>query len=679
MIELALPAGSLENALCAFSSGADAVYFGMKDFSARKGAVNFSTEDLSKIRRFAQDNGKKIYVTVNTLVDDGEIVAANTLLSALDFYQPDGLIIQDLGLVEIVRRHYPGLPLHASTQLAVHTAGGVRELQDLGFERIVLSRELTLDEIWKIRQDCPDVELKVFIHGALCYGFSGLCMASANLCGRSANRGECAQICRSWFTEASSGRNGYFFSLEDLCAGELLRQLNEMGIDSAKIEGRLKGDAYIQALTRYYRAVLDGTPSQKLEDEVRTSFSRKASSGYFNYRKGRESLLSGYPGHLGLACAKVVAQKRGSLVIETYRPLEDRDGLQYIRPDAKGLPHAAGFACQIISHSGNRLVIRHSTDEDLVGTTLYKTSSASGHLPKQNTKIPLYRKPVDLKVTIGTDCLEASAGQVSVTCGAVIQESRGPAGLESRLTEIFRQSGDSRFTAGKLDFINNSGLESPFVPPSVIKELRRKFYAKLDSGPVKPAVLDELPMTAPGWKLPERGCLDGDLPWGLEVKAVDGHEYITLPPVTFDEEGLFSKLEQLMTEHHGLIIGLNNISQVGFAKRHPGYRYFADIYLYLSNRYAARLLKEELGESLIGGYLWLERDSWGGIWPFEPAVAVAYTAPSFISRACFRHDSMGLPCSNCNGKADYAIRQNAAGYKVKVRDCMTIVQLEQEA
>ena len=107
MIELALPAGSLENALCAFSSGADAVYFGMKDFSARKGAVNFSTEDLSKIRRFAQDNGKNIYVTVNTLVDDGEIAAASTLLSALDFYQPDGLIIQDLGLVEIVRRHYP--------------------------------------------------------------------------------------------------------------------------------------------------------------------------------------------------------------------------------------------------------------------------------------------------------------------------------------------------------------------------------------------------------------------------------------------------------------------------------------------------------------------------------------------------------------------------------------------
>ena len=153
MIELALPAGNLD---------------GMKEFSARKGAVNFDEEDLSKISRYAKDNGRRIYVTVNTLVEDGEIVKANSLLSMLDFYEPDGVIVQDLGLVEIMRCHYPALPLHGSTQLAVHTVEGVRQMQDLGFSRVVLSRELTLDEIAAIRQACPDVELKVFIHGALC-------------------------------------------------------------------------------------------------------------------------------------------------------------------------------------------------------------------------------------------------------------------------------------------------------------------------------------------------------------------------------------------------------------------------------------------------------------------------------------------------------------------------------
>ena len=207
VIELALPAGNLETALTAFRNDADAVYFGMKEFSARASAVNFSIEDLSKIKRYCQDRGKKFYVTVNTLVDDSELEAADRLLSILDFYSPDGVIIQDLGLVRLIRTSYPSLPLHASTQLAVHTVQGVRELQDLGFERVVLSRELSLDEIASIRSACPDIELKVFIHGALCFGFSGLCMASRNLGLGSANRGSCNQICRTWFTEKTSGKN----------------------------------------------------------------------------------------------------------------------------------------------------------------------------------------------------------------------------------------------------------------------------------------------------------------------------------------------------------------------------------------------------------------------------------------------------------------------------------------
>ena len=144
MIELALPAGSLETAISAFNADA-----------ARKGAANFSIEDLSKIKRYASEHSKKIYVTVNTLVDDSETEAANRTLSVLDFYEPDGVIIQDLGLVQIIREHYPHLPLHGSTQLAVHTAEGVRQMQDLGFERVVLSRELSLKEIENIRVRCP--------------------------------------------------------------------------------------------------------------------------------------------------------------------------------------------------------------------------------------------------------------------------------------------------------------------------------------------------------------------------------------------------------------------------------------------------------------------------------------------------------------------------------------------
>ena len=208
MIELALPAGTIKEAMAAFKAGADAVYFGMKDFSARKGAGNFSAEDLSRIRRYALDNSKKIYITVNTLIDDKDLPRLYETLKTIDRYGCDGLIVQDLGVARIVRKDFPSLPLHGSTQLAIHTIAGVKELQSLGFERVVLSRELNLDEIRKIRKACPDVELKVFIHGALCYGFSGLCMASHLITNRSANEGSCAQICRSWFVDKEREAEG---------------------------------------------------------------------------------------------------------------------------------------------------------------------------------------------------------------------------------------------------------------------------------------------------------------------------------------------------------------------------------------------------------------------------------------------------------------------------------------
>ncbi|MFA6784940.1 MAG: peptidase U32 family protein, partial [Sphaerochaeta sp.] len=178
MTELALPAGSLQAALVAFNEGADAVYLGMRNFSARKEATNFSLEDLAKLKQLANEQKKKIYVTVNTLVDDDQLGEIIRTLKQISFIGCDGIIVQDLGVARIIKDQFPSLELHGSTQLAVHTIEGVKELQRMGFTRAVLARELTLQEIQTIREACPDIELKVFIHGAQCYGFSGLCMAS---------------------------------------------------------------------------------------------------------------------------------------------------------------------------------------------------------------------------------------------------------------------------------------------------------------------------------------------------------------------------------------------------------------------------------------------------------------------------------------------------------------------
>lgn len=673
MIELALPAGSLENALHAFAAGADAVYFGMKEFSARKGAVNFSFEDLSKIKRYAQDNRKKIYVTVNTLVDDSETEKADRLLAALDFYEPDGIIIQDLGLTELVRRYYPSLPLHASTQLAVHTAEGVKELQDLGFERVVLSRELTLDEIQAIRNQCPDIELKVFIHGALCYGFSGLCMASHNICERSANRGECAQVCRTWFTEEASKKNGYFFSMQDLCAGKTLKLLDGLGIESAKIEGRLKGDEYVTALTRYYRSILDGKEDENLEDQIRTTFSRTSGQGYFNYRKNRKSLLSGYPSHLGLEAGTVLSQKKGTITIKAEKKIASHDGLQCIVTGSDGLEKAVKFPCRIISRDGDEFTLKCDTAENLKGKTVYKISSADQNARKISTNIPFFHKPVSVSVTVGKDKIVARGNGTEACVSVNLSEAARPYDIRNQLYDIFSQSADSSFTLKDIEVINDSGLCSPFLPLSILKALRRDFYRRMDESAPAFKAHELKSEKRCALTLPDRKLLANDLPWSLDITEAEGEKYITLPPASFNETELFAKVERILEENPDVITGLNNIAQVRFAKKHPQYRYFADIYLYQSNEWANRLLVQELGDSLVGGYLWIERKKHNENWALEPSLT-DYTPPSFISRTCFRHDAMGLSCSTCTGKYDYSIRQNDVRYTVKVRDCLTVVE-----
>ncbi|MFQ3621370.1 MAG: peptidase U32 family protein, partial [Spirochaetales bacterium] len=298
--ELLAPAGGYNTAYYAFQAGADAVYFGLKEFSARKGAENFTLDEVALLKGLAEQKGKRIYAALNTLIREEELRKVADLLYDLESLDVDGVIIQDFGLLYLLRRWFPGLPIHASTQMAVHTSDGVAALKKYGVRRFILARELTWEELKRIRETHPDVELEVFIHGALCYSVSGLCLASGLLLGRSGNRGECAQICRSWFRMQEptfrpgispdqpnhfrlfgagggnglvdsfslkqpklfgEGIEGYFFSCKDLEIGEQILKLKELGIDAFKIEGRLKSPEWVAAVTSYYRALLDAAPS----------------------------------------------------------------------------------------------------------------------------------------------------------------------------------------------------------------------------------------------------------------------------------------------------------------------------------------------------------------------------------------------------------------------------------
>ena len=677
MIELAMPAGTIREAMAAFSAGADAVYFGMKEFSARRGAGNFSEEDLSRIRRYSIEHGKRIYITVNTLIDDSSLPEVYRVLRTIDRYGCDGIITQDLGVASIIRRDFPSLTLHGSTQLAVHTVSGVRALQHLGFERVVLSRELALDEIKSIRAACPDVELKVFIHGALCYGFSGLCMASHLITGRSANEGGCAQICRSWFTDRETGKRYYPFSLEDLDAGRLVRDLMEAGIDSLKVEGRLKGPEYVDAVTRYYRAIIDGKDETAYRHAVAVSFQRKAGHGFLlPLGPGHDPISTGpYPGHRGERIGRTIDQRGRKLLVETGRRLKPHDGLMVLMKD-KGLMKPYRFPARILEAMDGRAILLLPDDERIAaGSDLYMISDSTLNMKAIDTAaLPLMKKAVPASITAVCGSLTVSAGGLEESYPCTPE----PSGKDAApvISTVFSQSGDHPFMLSPIAIENRTGMDRYYINPSFLKSCRRDFLSKL-AGKME-GRREYIPScrgaeTAP---LPDRRLLDGErTPWNTEGVVIEGRTYFSFPAVRYDEEEVFTTMAEKAAAAGNAVIGLNNIGDIMFARKHPEYSYFADIYLYLPNREAAALLLEEV-PSLIGGYLWIERDSCCGPWPFTPTVAAGYRPPLFISRACYRRDGLGLPCQGCTRHNTFHAEQNGRNYAVYNDSCQTIVREE---
>ncbi len=253
-MEILAPAGNEQSLIAAVRSGADAVYLGTGAFNARRNADNFKDNSLAEAVNYCHGRGVKVYVTLNTLIRDEELPAFLDAAREVAEAGPDGVIVQDLAVVKVLKTICPDLPLVASTQMSVHNAAGVKALEDLGFSRVVLARELTLEEIRKIRSETR-AELEVFIHGALCMSVSGMCYYSAMMGERSGNRGLCAQPCR--LNSACNGRP-YALSLKDMSFITRVRDLEAAGVCSVKIEGRMKRPEYVAAAVTAVRTALDG-------------------------------------------------------------------------------------------------------------------------------------------------------------------------------------------------------------------------------------------------------------------------------------------------------------------------------------------------------------------------------------------------------------------------------------
>lgn len=484
-IELLAPAKNLECGIEAVNHGADAVYIGAPRFGARAAAGN-SLEDIAELVKYAHLYRVRIYVTVNTILRDEELKETEAMIWDLYRVGVDALIVQDMG---ITRLNLPPIPLHASTQMDNRTPEKVRFLAQAGFRQVVLARELTLDEIKKIHEACPDTPLEVFVHGALCVSYSGQCYVSQACYGRSANRGECAQFCRLAFDMVDAegkviAKNKHLLSLKDMNQSNNLEALLDAGATSLKIEGRLKDVSYVKNVTAYYRQRLDAIFKHRKEyrrvssGQVALSFTpqldKSFSRGFTDYFvRGRNAEIFSFntPKSLGEEMGTVKEIRGNYLTVAGVKPFSNGDGLCYL--DEQG--RLQGFR---VNRVENNKLYPQEMPRIRPKTRLYRNFD-------QEFERVMQKKSAERKIRIAMELAENEFGftlsvadeddvRISLAFPRQKEPARSP--QEENLKKQLGKLGNTPFDAERID-INLS--DNWFIPSSEVAEMRRQAIDKL--------------------------------------------------------------------------------------------------------------------------------------------------------------------------------------------------------
>jgi putative protease len=505
--ELLAPAGNWDCARAAVENGADAIYFGLERFNARMRAHNFTDADLPKLMEYLHRRGVKGYVTFNTLIFANELAEAEQHLRAIIAAGADAAIAQDIGICRLIRRISPDFPIHASTQMTITSAAGVEFAQELGCELVVLARECSLKEIEKIRQVRAELPLEVFVHGALCVAYSGQCLTSEALGGRSANRGECAQACRMPYELVSDGHNvplgdrRYLLSPQDLAGIEVLPELVRSGVASLKIEGRLKTPEYVANITRAYREALDrlgdGKKAQPQGKELwaearydlEMGFSRGLSTGWFRGIDNQQLVHARFGKKRGVYLGEVTRVEKSRVALELEGPLKPGDGIVFDagHPD---IEEEGGRVYEIERKGRETFLSFGHGDVDFkrihVGDKVWKTSD-----PDLDRRVrqsfagehPHFQRPIHVEVhgregerltVIARDELgHVAEGQSALS---LERADKQPLTTE-RLSEQFGRLGGTPFKIGSL---RNAIQGSVIVPVSELNRLRRTLVANLE-------------------------------------------------------------------------------------------------------------------------------------------------------------------------------------------------------
>lgn len=527
--ELLAPAGDWDCVKAAIENGADAVYFGLDKFNARMRAHNFTEADLPRLIEFLHRRGAKGYVTFNTLVFENELAAAEQYLRTIIAAGVDAAIVQDVGICRLIRALSPDFPIHASTQMTVTSAGGVAFARELGCNLVVLARECSLAEIEKIQAAqtgatataAPALPLEVFIHGALCVAYSGQCLTSEALGGRSANRGECAQACRMPYELISDGQpvplgdRRYLLSPQDLAGVDVLPQLARASVASLKIEGRLKAPEYVANITRIYRKALDdlrsaNTDSRATETAARPAesahrqynlemaFSRGLYTGWFGGVNNQQLVHARFGKKRGVFLGEVLRVNRTSVTLHPAAPLKLGDGVVFDAGHPEQ-PEEGGRVYEIRPTKGEPGTVElHFGHGDIdfnrihPGDKLWKTSDPELEKQLRQTfagdKIR-YQRPLQMEVhgAVGlplTLIARDEAGHVAQATSALplAQAEHQPLTPE-RLREQLGRLGGTPFQLGEL--LNRLEGEV-LLPVSELNRLRREVVAELETQRARP-------------------------------------------------------------------------------------------------------------------------------------------------------------------------------------------------
>lgn len=483
-IEILAPAGSYESFHASIVAGADAVYAGGPKFGARAFAENFTEDQLLNAIDYAHLHQRKFYLTVNTLLKDYEIEQLPEYLEPLYQRGLDAVIVQDMGVLNVVRQYFPDMDIHASTQMTVTGVNGAQFLKENGAVRVVPAREISLEEVRNIKS-VTGMEMECFVHGALCYCYSGQCLLSSLIGGRSGNRGQCAQPCRLPYTV--DGEKGYLLSLKDICTLDIIPDLIESGIDSFKIEGRMKRPEYVAGVTSIYRKYVDlylKNPQKpywvddKDKEMLMDLFNRGGfHTGYYKQKNGRNMITIQKPNHIGVKVGTVLSQKGREVQMRALTDIAAGDLIEFKNEAQR---YTTGKSCKqgevitILAPKGIRLSM---------GEVLYRVQSPE----LLNTLETSYSEGKVIEKLYGYISLEAGKAAKLVVCkdeysvevesGQQVEAASSRPLDEERIKKQLQKTGNTEFEFDVLDVELHGEV---FLPMQQLNEMRRKALEELE-------------------------------------------------------------------------------------------------------------------------------------------------------------------------------------------------------